>query len=279
MTRNELQDYSNCQRFVMKHNKYRLYELSVQSARDHIDWVVHLYRSLRGKYARVLREDFCGTFALSAAWVSRNRSNSAIGVDLDPEPIAYGKRVHRSKLSKDQKKRVEIIQGNVLEVRSKAVDLILVGNFSFYVLKSRKDLVQYFKCCRRSLGKDGVLFLEMAGGPGMIQTTKERKTVRQKGGGSFTYCWDQVSFDPITHDAHYAIHFKFPGGKSYRRAFTYDWRLWTIPEVRDALAEAGFSESKVFWETEHRGRGTGEYEEATEGDNAFSWIAYVIGLK
>jgi hypothetical protein len=62
-------------------------------------------------------------------------------------------------------------------------------------------------------------------------------------------------------------------------AFTYDWRLWTIPELRDAMLEAGFSDVAVFWETEHRGEGTGEYVRMEHGDNAYAWVAYVAGLR
>jgi hypothetical protein len=31
-----------------------------------------------------------------------------------------------------------------------------------------------------------------------------------------------------------------------RRAFRYDWRLWTIPDVREAMQEAGFDASHVW---------------------------------
>jgi hypothetical protein len=122
----------------------------------------------------------------------------------------------------------------------------------------------------------------MAGGPGMIERTRESKTVRpgrRKNSAKVTYTWDQKSFNPITRDAQYAIHFKIPGKAPLKNAFTYDWRLWTIPEVRDALEEAGYSRSVVFWETEHKGEGTGEYVQTEEGDNAYSWIAYVVGIK
>ena len=40
-----------------------------------------------------------------------------------------------------------------------------------------------------------------------------------------------------------------PGGKPgrpapqvyVRRAFSYEWRLWTVPELTEALSEAGFT--------------------------------------
>ena len=44
----------------------------------------------------------------------------------------------------------------------------------------------------------------------------------------------------------------------------------------EKLADAGFKSSAVYWETEHKGEGTGEYIRSETGDNAYSWIAYVV---
>jgi len=265
-------------------HKYELYEASVQTPEVHVEFFLGVFREIRGKFARTLREDFCGTGWISAEWVKRNRSNSAMGVDLDPEPLAYGRKHHWSKLSAEQRKRMTFANENVLAITDQKFDVVLACNFSFYIFKKRRTLVDYFRACLRSLNKDGILVLEMAGGPGMIEKTRERRTVtleRPKGAGvyKFGYTWDQQSFDPITHDARYAIHFKLPTGEQMQEAFVYDWRLWTIPEVRDAMAEAGFPQSVVYWEAEHKGEGTGEYLAAAHGDNAYAWIAYIVGVK
>jgi hypothetical protein len=257
---------------------YRLYEQSVQSPEVHIDWVVSIYQDLRNDYPVHLREDFCGTFQLSCAWVKRNRHNTAIGLDLDKEPISYGKRKHLLHLHPHQKNRIKIARQNAISITSPKADVILVGNFSFYILKDRRELVRYFKSAKRSLTQDGIFLLEMAGGPGMTARMTEKRTVKPEHSEKFVYVWDQKSFDPIHRNGKYSIHFQFPNGKKIRDAFTYDWRMWTIPEVRDALAEAGFKKSVVYWETSHRGEGTGEFLPAEEGDNAFSWIGYVVGL-
>jgi hypothetical protein len=68
-------------------------------------------------------------------------------------------------------------------------------------------------------------------------------------------------------------------GTVIRDAFTYDWRLWTIPEVLELLEEAGFSKSVVFWEKEIDGEGTGEYVPTEKGTNDYSWCAYIAGLR
>ena len=262
-----------------KPHKYALYELSVQSPDFHAEWFVDIYKGIRGRYPRHMREDFCGTFKLSCEWVKRNKNNTALGVDLDPEPLAYGRRTHLRELSQEQQSRLTIVNDNVLSITAPKVDVVLACNFSFYIFKDRGTLVRYLRGCLRSLRKDGIAILDLAGGPGMIEPMRERKKLNSPETGRFTYSWHQKSFDPITHDAQYAIHFDFPDGKKMHDAFTYDWRLWTLPEVRDAMIEAGFSKAKVYWETEHKGEGTGEYIASEHGDNAYAWVAYVVGLK
>ena len=209
---------------------YDLYEKSVQSPQTHIDWVVSIYHDLRRNYPFRLREDFCGTFQLSCAWVSRNRANSAVGLDLDCSPLAYGKRRHLPKLTTAQRRRIRVLRKDAISVTKPGSDVILVGNFSFFILKQREELLRYFRAARRSLTKNGIFMLEMAGGPGMIAKMNERRTVHIGPKNKFVYQWDQKSFDPIHRNGHYAIHFAFPNGKKLRDAFTYDWRLWTIPK-------------------------------------------------
>lgn len=258
--------------------KYELYELSVQSPKRHIDWFAAVYHELRGTYASRLREDFCGTFRLSCEWVKRNWQNTAVGLDLDPEPLAYGHKNHMTELTPEQKKRLKILKRNVLKPGADKVDLIVACNFSFFIFKERATLVEYFKACRNSLKPGGVALFELAGGAGMIQTMREKRIVRHPKAGRVQYVWHQKSFDPITCDGQYAIHFKLPSGKSMTDAFTYDWRLWSIPETRDALRDAGFKDICVYWEAEHKGVGTGEFLRTEKGDNAHAWIAYVIGM-
>lgn len=260
-------------------HKYALYERSVQSPDYHAEWFVGIFKDLRGTYPQSMREDFCGTFALSCEWVKRNRKNTALGVDLDPEPLAYGRRTHLAKLTTEQRKRLKIVNDNVLSITQPKVDVVLACNFSYCIFKDRQTLVRYLRGCHRSLKKGGVAILDLAGGPGMIEELRERKTVKSPETGKFQYTWHQKSFDPITHDASYAIHFQLPDGTKMMNAFTYDWRLWTIPEVREAMLEAGFSDVAVFWETEHEGEGTGEYVRMEHGDNAYAWVAYIAGLR
>ena len=60
--------------------------------------------------------------------------------------------------------------------------------------------------------------------------------------------WDQKAYNPINGDMLCHIHFSFPDGSKIKKAFTYDWRLWTLPEIRELLLEAGFQRATVYWE-------------------------------
>ena len=93
----------------------------------------------------------------------------------------------------------------------------------------------------------------------------------------FTYVWEQVRYNPIDASLKTAIHFEFKDGSEMRDAFTYQWRLWTMPELRDLLLEAGFSKATAYWEGDDgEGGGDGDFQPATEGDADASWIAYIV---
>lgn len=260
--------------------KYRFYEAAVQTPEQHADMFALIYADLEGKKAKILREDFCGTFAISCAWIKREKDNKAICVDLDSEPLAYGKKTRLSIMSQQEKSRIQVLQENVLSDIKTSADIIAACNFSFCIFKERAQLVEYFKATHRSLRERGILILELAGGPGMIEQTREQKTYQEEGLEKFTYIWHQKSFNPITHEGQYAIHFRRASGKLEKDVFTYDWRLWTIPELRDALTDAGYSKTHVYWEAEdNQSSEVHDYVRTNFAKNHYSWIAYVVAAK
>jgi hypothetical protein len=76
------------------------------------------------------------------------------------------------------------------------------------------------------------------------------------------------------------IHFEFPDGSRMRRAFRYEWRLWSLPELRDLLAEAGFSASEVYWEgvDNKTGEGNDIFTHRENADDDPAWVAYLIAI-
>ncbi|HND85853.1 MAG TPA: class I SAM-dependent methyltransferase [Pseudobdellovibrionaceae bacterium] len=255
-------------------DKYSLYRKAVQSPEGDVEFFAQVYRELRNKNAKVLREDFCGTFALCKHWVKMNKTNHAIGVDWDPEPMEYGKAHYLKKLPAADQKRVQLHERNVLEPGLPSADIAVALNFSYSCFKKRAELKKYFANVFASLNKNGIFILDRFGGSQCHDAIEDR--IVHKG---FTYYWDQESFDPVTHEALFHIHFRV-GKAKHERVFTYDWRLWTIPELRELLEEVGFKKTHVYWEgTTSDGKGDGVFTRTEKGEACLSWIAYVVGTK
>lgn len=261
-------------------SKYALYEAAVQDPASEMSQLASIYRRHRRKEARLLREDFCGSFANSAEWVRRNSENKAIAVDQDPSPLAYGFENHYNRLRGDQQKRLEVFQENVFHVRKPKVDLLAALNFSYSVIKEETQLLRYFQNAFRSLKPDGVFVLDLMGGSELMEANEEIEEKKFTDGKSFTYSWDQISFDIVSHQAEFYIHFKLKKGPALRRAFHYDWRLWTIPEVRVLMSRAGFRKTVVYCEgTTRNGEGNGLFKPKEREEGCEVWVIYVVGLK
>lgn len=255
-------------------DKYELYTKAVQSPEGDVEFIRDTYKEIKGKLPKTLREDFCGTFALSSEWVKLDKKNQAYGVDLDPEPMEYGRGKYYKKLSDEQKKRLHLVEGDVLKVQLPKVDVTAALNFSYSLFKTRDVLKSYFKRVYESLNKEGVFIVDMFGG-GQCHDAIEDRIKHKK----FTYYWDQTGYDPVTNEALFYIHFKI-GSKKIEKVFTYDWRIWTIPEVREIMEEVGFKKSYVYWEgTTKAGHGNGIFSRTEKGEPCLSWIAYVAGEK
>ncbi len=258
-------------------DKYDLYMRSVQSPAADVEYFAQTYKEIRKKPARILREDFCGTFGIACEWVKLNPKNYAIGVDLDPEPLKYGMEHHYTKLSEKEKERIKIVEGNVLTADPGLSDLTVAVNFSYYLFKSRLLLRNYFKRAYKGLKEDGVFMVDSFGGPLCQEPNEEEKVFEDEG---FSYFWDQDKYDPITNEALFYIHFKRKGEKRRDKVFTYDWRMWSIPEIREIMMEAGFSKTLVYWEgTDKDGEGDGEYTLVETAEDCGAWVAYIVGIK
>ena len=66
---------------------------------------------------------------------------------------------------------------------------------------------------------------------------------------------------------------RFKDGSVLEQAFTYDWRLWTLVEIRELLGEAGFADVGVCFEAEDG------FVEEIDTDDMDAWVAYVVALK
>ncbi len=251
---------------------YALYQDAVQCVEAEIDFVDETFTHLRGRKAKLLREDFCGTANTACEWVRRRAGNRAIAVDLDSDVLEWG-RTHNVASLGAASDRITLVQSDVLRVRTEPVDAVLAHNFSYWLLKERRLMRRYFRRVRESLKPGGLFFLDGYGGPDAHREGRWR--TKNKG---FTYIWEQAVFNPINHDMLCHMHFKFPDGSRIRRAFSYSWRLWSLPEIRELLSNAGFSRSTVYWQgtDEETGEGDGVFEPTEQGVADDEWIVYMV---
>jgi SAM-dependent methyltransferase len=259
-----------------KADRHVLYERAVQCVESEIDMVDETYKTLRGRKAATLREDFCGTANTSCEWVRRRKNNQAWGVDLDTEVLAWGENNKVNVLNGDGADRIVLMNENVLTAKTPPVDMVLAMNFSYWIFRTRDELRGYFSRARDCLADDGVLFLDSYGGYEACREMEE-----ETDHDDFIYVWDQARYNPITGEMNCHIHFKFPDGSKLKRAFSYNWRLWTLPEIRELLGEAGFKRVLVHWEgTDTKsGEGNGVFTPTENGDADAAYICYISAEK
>ena len=258
-------------------DKYVLYQRAVQSAEPDVEFLFNTYKEIRNKEPRHFREDFCGTCLLSAYWVKQGKNFTTESYDIDPEPLAWGKKHNLEPLGKTAERVVQY-QEDARNPSRKAPDVRCAQNFSYWVFKTRTEMLAYLNSVFKDLDDDGIFICDLHGGPESIQELEEETEMDDE---SFTYVWDQDSINPISGDARLHIHFRFPDGTELKDAFTYEWRLWGLPELIDILKEAGFSNVDCYWEgTDDDGEsGNGEFTKSNEGEACLSYVAYLVAAK
>lgn len=256
---------------------HELYELSVQNVENEVEFLQTTFKSLTGRTAYLFREDFCGTASASCQWVRQGAEYQAIGVDIEPSVLDWGRKNRISKLDSEDQARVSLIESDVMTVETPKVDLLVAFNFSYFIFNTRESLRAYFERAYAATKDDGVFFCDMFGGPEAQEETKE-KTKHKKHG--FTYVWHQAKFHPVTNFIRCHIHFHFKDGSKLKKAFTYEWRLWSASEIRELMLEAGFKKATVYWEGEDEdGDGNGEFTPDEKGEADLAWIAYIVAEK
>ncbi len=263
-----------------KADKFDLYQKSVQTPDHEVEFFEQAFRDAYRRKPLTLREDFCGTFAVCCDWVASDPKRTAIGIDLCGETLQWGREHNLSKLNAAQQKRVRLIEQDVRKRNRPTSDVLAAQNFSFWIFKTRKEVVNYFKIARANLNEKGIMVMDMMGGGECYEEELVNKRTIKKGKNGFKYHWKQIRINPITADAKFSISFHFPDGSKLKNAFVYEWRFWTIPEVREMLAEAGFRESNVYWEIEDEDdEDKSEWRKADEASSDPSWICYIVAVK
>jgi len=258
------------------HHRLQLYEWAVQDPSFETEFLAQTFERLRGRKPRDLREDFCGTALLCAAWVRDVAGGTAVGIDLDGPTLEWGRKRHVAALDGDLAGRVTLLQQDVrCETRPRA-DIACAFNFSHFLFREPAELTDYYRHVRRSLRKDGLFFVDCYGGWESQQVRSEKRTVKCPA-GRFRYVWHQDAYDPVTNEAECRIAFGFADGRRMKRAFTYHWRLYTLPELRQAMLDAGFSDARVYWD-KSPDDDENDFRPARHAVNSAAWLAYVVGI-
>lgn len=272
-------------RIAARMDLHALYEAAVQDPDTAVPFLQRLHRKHSGRAARILREDFCGTAALSCAWVRQHRDNRAWGVDLDADTLQWG-REHNIALLGRRRRHISLFQSDVRRANTPAADIVGAFNFSYCVFKERTALLAYLRAAFHALKPGGLFVCDLFGGKNAMDATEERKTVpaHTRPDGlrvpRFTYIWEHECFNVVDHSILCHIHFRFRDGSRIRKAFTYDWRLWTLPEMRELLYQAGFRQVDTYihgWTPD--GESNEIYRRRSRYENADGWLSFITALK
>lgn len=272
---------------------HHLYEASVQGVESDLDFATRVFKNKRGRRPVTLREDFCGTAALACEWVNRSPKHRAWGVDIDRATLDWGRK-HNVAFLKKAAQPPELLCADVMTAQTPPTDLLFALNFSYCIFKTRDTLRAYLEKTRAALNSDGLLILDLYGGTEAIEAKLEPREIETHTATdgtkipAFEYIWDQAEYNVIDHHVVNHIHFKIPLRQSSGRArvekiekaFTYDWRLWTLPELQELVLEAGFRAVEVYLhDWNENGESDETYRRRTRYENALGWVAYIIGIK
>ncbi|KAI8822080.1 uncharacterized protein EV422DRAFT_525589 [Fimicolochytrium jonesii] len=234
-------------------DRHTCYMASVQLPTAEVHNLINIYTELRSesKAARhhptTLREDFCGTGVLCREWCKGNAEREAWGVDLDPDVIQYSKTITLGQEGGPECERVNLTVGNVLSdpatLAIPKVDIIAALNYGVDYFQKRTDLIHYLRNSRSSLAPGGTLIVDLFGGATVCGTGGRLFERQYK---DFTYYFEQKPFDLMTNLSKVHLHFRFNDGSWHKSAFTYDFRAYSIIEMREAMLEAGFASTHVW---------------------------------
>lgn len=255
---------------------HELYQLAVQSPGVDAAFLSKLFKKLRGREARHVREDFCGTAYFVSAWLRRHRDNTAEGYDIDADTIEWGKGHNFAGIA-EWERRAELYVEDVRRPSRRRPDLRFAPNFSWMIFTERSVMVDYFRSVHADLAEDGLFVFDIYGGWEAAEEMEEKRRID----AGFTYIWQQKAYHPASGFYHCAIHFQFKDGSRLNNVYDYRWRLWTLPEVIDILKDAGFSRVDSYWEgTDPDGvSGNGVFKLDPRGENCPAWVTYVVAQR
>jgi len=221
-------------------NKYDLYQKSVQNVKIEVEFFRKCFRMIYNKVATSFREDFCGTGLLSCEWVKNNVMNSAVGLDIDPEALAWGIENNVNNLNSGSN-RIQLINHNVLDPynEKEKFEIICSLNYSHFLLTKRKEILTYFNNVYKSLDSKGIFILDFYGGSHIYE---DHKYQQEKSQHFYQFSGKQMNI--LNNQSKCSLNFKINKNK-FTPHFTFNFRIYSILEMRDTLEEVGFKKFKL----------------------------------
>jgi SAM-dependent methyltransferase len=222
-------------------SKYELYQTSVQNVKKEVEFFKKQYRLIFNKIPTTFREDFCGTALLSCEWVKGNVLNSAVGIDLDQETLEWGIKNNVNNLNSGSE-RIKLIKQDVLEEydTKEKFDIICSLNYSHFLLPKRKQLLKYFSNVVKNLESKGVYIIDFYGGSHIFV---DHKYQHNKTSNFYEFSGKQMNI--LNNQSKCSLNYKIKKNK-YKPFFSFDFRIYSIIELREAMEEVGFNQFKLF---------------------------------
>jgi hypothetical protein len=237
-------------------SRFECYELCVQSAR-HVTTFLH---AVHGQNPTVLAEDFCGSAAVSRRWIAdaarAGDHRRALAIDLDPETLAAAAALARQDLG-PRYADLELRAGDcILAPATDPCDVVFVGNFSIGYCLTRDALLAYLRGAKARLDAGnggfggGAFVCDLYGGANAFRLGALERIHPGRGHERIRYLWRHLAADPISGLVENTISFRVEVDgevlQDLPEAFRYRWRLWSLPELHDALAEIGFRDVSIY---------------------------------
>lgn len=214
---------------------WECYERAVQSAEDSLRLVLDEH----GGAPLTLAEHFAGSAALARAFVASRAERRAVAIDLDSHALSRARGIAR----------LQTLIGDVREARHAPVDIVHAGNFSLGYLHTRRELVDYLRGVRASLAPGGLFACDTYGGASAFCVGSSTRRIKLGDGVELTSLWERRAADLRTARVENVLGFRVTRRGDqlahWPEAFVYRWRLWSLPELCDALDECGFSAPRV----------------------------------
>jgi SAM-dependent methyltransferase len=276
-----------------------LYRWAVQDPETHAVVLRTMYGRLRpGRRPVILREDFAGTAAESVAWIALGPGRDAIAVDWHRPTLQWAQR-RAARLLGARSSALQFIQADARVVGPPEVapaDVLSVLNFSILYLRHPEELRSYLRHALEGLAPDGILVLNLFGGPAALQpgitrhwVTPRPRLPSEPPFPEFEYLWEVRQYDPASEQLDCRIHFTVPNPATPRRkrqvrdAFRYDWRVWSVHELVAACAQAGFSDVQLWRHTYDPAKGAaGVFLGCVEPESLLplhTWTAYIVACR